>query len=121
MAKKKKKGGDKKSAPKVLTAREAIKNRDKNQSRKQARKTIHPEYIPCKIVCGCGNVVETRATVPEIQIGVCSKCHPFFTGTQRFVDSAGRVEKFQRRYKWDASQALVKPGKEQAEEKKRSK
>lgn len=102
----KKKGGDKKSQGKFRTAREALQNRKDGVSRKQARKSIHPQYVPCKIVCACGNVVETRATVPEIQIGVCSNCHPFFTGTQKFVDAAGRVEKFQSRYKWNAAQAL---------------
>ena len=103
MAKKKSQA---KAQVKFRTAREAIRSRKEGTSRKQARKSIHPDYVPCRIVCACGNVVETRATVPEIQVGVCSNCHPFFTGTQKFVDAAGRVEKFQRRYRWDAAQAL---------------
>ena len=104
MAKKKAKAQKGRSG--LRTAREALQSRKEGTSRKQARKSIHPNYVPCKIVCACGNVVETRATVPEIQVGVCSNCHPFFTGTQKFVDAAGRVEKFQRRYKWNATQAL---------------
>jgi len=61
------------------------------------KKDIHPKYIESKIICGCGSVVETRATVPEIKVDICSKCHPFYTGTQKLVDTAGRVEKFRRR------------------------
>ena len=62
------------------------------------KKDIHPEYVPARILCGCGNVIETRSTKPEIRVEICSNCHPFFTGQQKFVDTAGRVEKFQRRY-----------------------
>ena len=61
------------------------------------KKDIHPEYIDAKIVCGCGNVVETRSTMKEIHLDICSACHPFYTGTQKLVDTAGRVEKFRRR------------------------
>lgn len=59
---------------------------------------IHPEYMDCEVVCGCGEKFVTRATVPEMRVEVCSKCHPFYTGKQRFVDSAGRVEKFNKRW-----------------------
>jgi large subunit ribosomal protein L31 len=59
---------------------------------------IHPEYGPAVITCGCGNSWETRATKPELRIEVCSKCHPFFTGEQRIVDTAGRVERYRRRF-----------------------
>jgi len=59
---------------------------------------IHPNYGPARIVCACGNVLETRSTVPEIHVEICSNCHPFFTGKQKFVDTAGRVERFQKRY-----------------------
>jgi large subunit ribosomal protein L31 len=59
---------------------------------------IHPEYKAAKIICACGHVVETRSTVPTIHVEICSDCHPFFTGKQKFVDSAGRVEKFRRKY-----------------------
>jgi large subunit ribosomal protein L31 len=59
---------------------------------------IHPDYVECEVICGCGEKFVTRATVPEMRVEVCSKCHPFYTGKQRFVDSAGRVEKFMQRW-----------------------
>ena len=59
---------------------------------------IHPEYIAATVRCACGNSFETRATKPDLHIEVCSACHPFFTGEQRIVDTAGRVERFRRRY-----------------------
>ena len=59
---------------------------------------IHPGYVECKVTCGCGESFTTHATVPEIRVEVCSKCHPFYTGKQKLVDSAGRVEKFQKRW-----------------------
>ncbi|MGH7773760.1 MAG: 50S ribosomal protein L31 [Candidatus Binatia bacterium] len=59
---------------------------------------IHPEYKAATITCACGNVIETRSTVQRIHVEICSQCHPFFTGKQKFVDSAGRVEKFKRKY-----------------------
>lgn len=59
---------------------------------------IHPEYVESRIVCACGNIIETRSTVPEIHIEICSNCHPFFTGKQKLVDTAGRVEKFRAKY-----------------------
>ena len=59
---------------------------------------IHPKYVECKVTCGCGNSFDTRATVPELRIEVCSVCHPFYTGKQRFVDAAGRVDKFLKKY-----------------------
>jgi large subunit ribosomal protein L31 len=60
---------------------------------------IHPEYMDTTITCACGEVIRTRSTRPEIRVEVCSKCHPFFTGKQKFMDTAGRVERFQRKYK----------------------
>ena len=59
---------------------------------------IHPEYTAAKISCICGNVIETRSTVGDFDVQICSACHPFFTGKQKFVDTAGRVERFKRRY-----------------------
>ena len=59
---------------------------------------IHPEYHETDIVCACGAVYHTRSTKRDIKIGICAACHPFFTGEQKFVDTAGRVEKFARRY-----------------------
>ena len=59
---------------------------------------IHPEYVEATIVCACGETVRTRSTRPEIRVEICSKCHPFYTGKQKIVDTAGRVERFQRKY-----------------------
>jgi len=67
------------------------------------KKDIHPEYKSARITCVCGNVIQTRSTKGDYEIQICAKCHPFFTGKQKFVDTAGRVERFQRRYaKFDA-------------------
>ena len=59
---------------------------------------IHPEYYDVTVVCACGNTFQTRSTKSELRLEVCNECHPFFTGKQRLLDSAGRVEKFQRKY-----------------------
>jgi large subunit ribosomal protein L31 len=59
---------------------------------------IHPEYMDARVTCACGRVTETRATVPEIHVDICSHCHPFFTGRQKLVDTAGRVERFRAKY-----------------------
>jgi len=64
------------------------------------KKGIHPEYVECAISCACGNAFKTRATRPAITVDVCSNCHPFYTGKQKLMDTAGRVERFQRRYGW---------------------
>ena len=62
------------------------------------KKGIHPEYVKSRVTCACGNTFETRSTKPEIRVEICSSCHPFFTGKQKFVDTAGRVDKYKRRY-----------------------
>jgi len=62
------------------------------------KKDIHPRYEPTTITCACGNVIETRSTAKDIHVEICSNCHPFFTGKQKLVDTAGRVERFKRRY-----------------------
>jgi large subunit ribosomal protein L31 len=62
------------------------------------KKDIHPPYFETTVSCACGNVVNTRSTKKDIRVEICSKCHPFFTGKQKLVDSAGRVERFHRRY-----------------------
>ncbi len=59
---------------------------------------VHPRYESCTIMCACGNVVRTRSTKKSINVEICSQCHPFFTGKQKFVDSEGRVEKFLKKY-----------------------
>ena len=66
---------------------------------------IHPEYMACTITCSCGAIYQTRSTRPQVHIEICANCHPFFTGQQRFVDTAGRVEKFRRKYAKKASPA----------------
>jgi len=68
---------------------------------------IHPKYVECTVRCSCGNTFTTRSVVPEINTQICSQCHPFFTGKQKFVDSAGRVEKFMRRYGKTAGEPTV--------------
>ena len=62
------------------------------------KKVIHPEYTDSIIKCACGSVINTRSTKKEIHVEVCSQCHGFFTGKQKLVDAAGRVEKFQKKY-----------------------
>ncbi|RMG20516.1 MAG: 50S ribosomal protein L31 [Deltaproteobacteria bacterium] len=59
---------------------------------------IHPEYKPARITCACGAVIETRSTLGDFTVDICSSCHPFFTGKQRLVDTAGRIERFRRKY-----------------------
>ena len=59
---------------------------------------IHPNYVDCTITCACGNVIETRSTKENIRVEICSKCHPFFTGKQKLVDTSGRVDMFKKRY-----------------------
>ncbi len=59
---------------------------------------IHPHYTQCKVTCACGNTFETRSTIGDMKIEICAACHPFFTGKQKLVDTAGRVERFNRRY-----------------------
>jgi len=60
---------------------------------------IHPEYEETTITCACGEVIHTRSTQKNIRVEICSQCHPFFTGDKKFVDTAGRIERFKKRYK----------------------
>lgn len=62
------------------------------------KKGIHPDYKPAKVSCACGNSFETYSTVGDMRLEICSNCHPFFTGKQKLVDTAGRVDRFNRRY-----------------------
>jgi len=78
------------------------------------KKDIHPKYIECTVKCACSNTFTTRATVPELKIDICSVCHPFYTGKQKFVDTAGRVQRFRERYKDYRGKGKDKP--EEAEE-----
>jgi len=59
---------------------------------------IHPEYKETTIVCACGESFETKSTKPKVHIDICSKCHPFFTGKQKLMDTEGKVEKFKKKY-----------------------
>ena len=59
---------------------------------------IHPDYMPTKVACACGNNFETRSTQKEIRVEICAACHPFYTGQQKIMDTAGRVERFRQKY-----------------------
>jgi large subunit ribosomal protein L31 len=69
---------------------------------------IHPEYVESTVVCACGNTFQTRSTKPSIRLEICSSCHPFFTGRQKFVDTAGRVERFQKRFAKTGGETIKK-------------
>jgi len=76
------------------------------------REGIHPEYRNAKLVCNCGNVIETRSTRGDFHVEICAACHPFFTGKQKIMDTAGRIEKFKTRYAAaPATQAKEEPKK----------
>ena len=62
------------------------------------KKEIHPEFVECKVTCACGNTFTTKSNKNEIRVEICSECHPFFTGSEKIVDSAGRVDKFKKKY-----------------------
>ncbi|HHT9132136.1 MAG TPA: 50S ribosomal protein L31 [Candidatus Tripitaka californicus] len=79
------------------------------------KKDIHPEYVEATVTCGCGETFKTRSTKPKIVVEICSKCHPFYTGRQRLIDTTGKVERFRRRYRKSAKavekeEAVVAPG-----------
>lgn len=63
------------------------------------RKDIHPNIVECTVTCACGNTFKTRSTTDELSIDICNECHPFFTGSEKIVDAAGRVDKFKKKYK----------------------
>ncbi len=65
---------------------------------------LHPKYDAANVVCGCGETFKTRSTQGNIQVEICSKCHPYYTGKQKILDTAGRLEKFQKKFNW-ATQA----------------
>lgn len=62
------------------------------------KETIHPKYKETTITCACGNVIDTKSTKENIRVEICSKCHPFFTGKQKLIDTSGRVDMFKKRY-----------------------
>jgi large subunit ribosomal protein L31 len=73
------------------------------------KKGIHPEYVDCVITCGCGAKMETRSVKSEMHVEICSKCHPFYSGgTDKLVDTAGRIEKFRQRFQLKEGESSVK-------------
>jgi len=62
------------------------------------KKNLHPEFVTCTVTCACGNTFENKAAQDTLAIDICNECHPFFTGSERMVDTAGRIEKFNARY-----------------------
>jgi len=74
---------------------------------------IHPKYIECQVKCACGNEFVTRSNVKLIKVEICSNCHPFYTGQQRLIDSAGRVERFGKRFSKTAGKTLARKKKVQ--------
>ena len=79
------------------------------------RENIHPQYVQCTVSCACGHSFVTRSTKPAIKLEICSNCHPFFTGKQKLLDTAGRVERFQKRFSKTEGKTIIK----KAEPKKR--
>jgi len=71
------------------------------------KKDIHPNYVECKIVCACGAEFKAMSTKPEVHVGICSKCHPFFTGKQRLMDTEGRIDRFRRKYQKSTDKAAA--------------
>ena len=76
---------------------------------------IHPKYVETKVTCGCGNSFITRSTKSELKVDICSACHPFYTGKLKYVDTAGRIEKFQKKFATTGYTSLQR-GKKKAEE-----
>ncbi len=82
------------------------------------KEKIHPKYFETTITCACGNVIKTRSTVKDLHVEICSACHPFFTGKQKLIDTAGRVERFRRKYKdFEKNKAESETKEEKLEEK----
>ncbi len=82
---------------------------------------IHPKYVVCKVKCACGNEFETLSLFNELKVDICSNCHPFYTGKQKYVDTAGRVQKFEQRFKWTDDLAKQQAAKKSAAQKKKRK
>ena len=78
---------------------------------------IHPKYEECKVTCGCGETFVTRSTISEMRVDICSACHPFYTGRQKFVDTAGRIEKFQNKFAAGSYASLQQQTKKKAKKK----
>ncbi|HEX6231289.1 MAG TPA: 50S ribosomal protein L31 [Actinomycetota bacterium] len=77
---------------------------------------IHPEYMMATVRCSCGNTFQTRSTVPDLRVEICSNCHPFYTGKQKLLDAGGRVERFQRRYAKQAARTAAQAASPQTDQ-----
>ncbi len=77
------------------------------------QKAIHPKYFMTTVTCGCGNTFTTRSTRKELKVDICDQCHPFYTGKLKFVDTAGRIEKFKNKFA-ESGYASLKKGKKKA-------
>ena len=82
------------------------------------KKGIHPTYYQAKVTCACGNTFVTGSTEPQIHVDICSACHPFFTGEQKFVDTLGRVERFMKKKEFASQLKKLKKSKEKAKKEK---
>ena len=82
------------------------------------KKGIHPEYYDTQVSCGCGNKFTTRSTRKELKVDICSACHPFFTGKLKYVDTAGRIEKFQSKFAAGTYTSIQKPAAKVAKKRK---
>jgi large subunit ribosomal protein L31 len=80
------------------------------------KKDGHPRYFETTITCACGNVIKTRSTAKDIHVEICSACHPFFTGKQKLVDTAGRVERFRKKYEKLQKKEERKPSKSSSDQ-----
>ncbi len=79
------------------------------------KENIHPKYVVTKVACGCGNSFVTRSTQPELKVDICSACHPFYTGKLKYVDTAGRIERFQKKFAASGYTSLQRGKKKAAE------
>lgn len=75
------------------------------------KKDIHPKYSNAKIICACGNILETGSTIKEMKVEICSACHPFYTGKKKSIDTTGRVDRFKKRAEKTAEKKIVKKDK----------
>jgi large subunit ribosomal protein L31 len=80
---------------------------------------IHPDYVNVQVHCGCGNTFMTRSTKHELRIEICGQCHPFYTGRQKFVDTAGRIQRFQEKFRWTGDAAKTTAAQKAAPSKKK--
>jgi len=76
---------------------------------------IHPKYVETKVTCGCGNSFTTRSTRPELKVDICNACHPFYTGKLKYVDTAGRIEKFHKKFAGTGYPSVTRGKKKRAE------